>query len=81
MSSGSQPLPALLAAHPEHEEALRHLLSPSSGADGEELALMKTYFTVFRRVTRQWARGEIAPPDLAVADRCSAAVFKRSISA
>jgi len=59
---GSRVVRHALASQPEHEEALQHLLSPTSGEDGEELALMRTYFTVFRRVTRQWARGEIAPP-------------------
>ena len=50
-----------LSTEPEHEDALQRLLS-STGEDGEELELMRTYFTVFRRVTRRWARGEIAPP-------------------
>lgn len=59
---GSRVVRHALSEEPEHEEALRHLLSPTTGSDGEELELMRTYFTVFRRVTRKWARGEIAPP-------------------
>jgi len=59
---GSRVVRHALESQPEHEDALRHLLSPATGADGEEIELMRTYFNVFRRVTRQWARGEIAPP-------------------
>lgn len=58
---GSRVVRHALSSEPEHEDALRHLLS-ATGTDGEEIELMRTYFTVFRRVTRQWARGEIAPP-------------------
>lgn len=52
---------ALLSA-PEHEEALR-LLRAGAGGDGQDVERMRTYFTVFRSVTRQWARGEITAPD------------------
>lgn len=58
---GSRVVRHALSSEPEHEEALRRLLSPIGG-DGEEIELMRTYFTVFRQVTRRWARGEISPP-------------------
>lgn len=58
---GSRVVRHALSTEPEHEEALHRLLS-SAGEDGEEIDLMRTYFRVFRRVTRKWARGEIAPP-------------------
>jgi broad specificity phosphatase PhoE len=58
---GSRVVRHALSNEAEHEEALRRLLS-GSGDDGQEVELMRTYFTVFRRVTRRWARGEIAPP-------------------
>jgi broad specificity phosphatase PhoE len=59
---GSRVVRHALSSEPEHEDALRRLLAPVSGEEGEEIELMRTYFTVFRRVTRRWARGEIAPP-------------------
>ena len=49
-----------LSTEPEHEDALQTLLDRSE--DGEELELMRTYFSVFQQVTRRWARGEMAPP-------------------
>lgn len=58
---GSRVVRHALESEPEHEEALQRLLS-STGEEGEEVELMRTYFTVFRRVTRRWARGEISPP-------------------
>jgi broad specificity phosphatase PhoE len=61
---GSRVVRHALSTEPEHEEALARLLGPGTGGDGEEVELMRTYFTVFRRVTRRWARGEIAPPDV-----------------
>lgn len=58
---GSRVVRHALSEEPEHREALERLLAVK-GEDGEEIELMRTYFTVFRRVTRRWARGEIAPP-------------------
>lgn len=58
---GSRVVRHALSTEPEHEEAFARLLA-STEDDGEEVELMRTYFTVFRRVTRRWARGEIAPP-------------------
>jgi len=60
---GSRVVRHALSAEPEHAEALERLLAPS-GKDGEAVELMRTYFTVFRRVTRRWARGEVAPPEV-----------------
>jgi broad specificity phosphatase PhoE len=58
---GSRVVRHALSTQPEHEEAMQRLLSQSSEG-GEEIELMRTYFKVFRQVTRRWARGEIAPP-------------------
>ncbi|MGD2044884.1 MAG: histidine phosphatase family protein [Gemmatimonadota bacterium] len=58
---GSRVVRHALSTEAEHQDALQRLLA-STGEDGEEMELMRTYFTVFRRVTRRWARGEIAPP-------------------
>jgi broad specificity phosphatase PhoE len=60
---GSRVVRHQLASEPEHHASHRRLLAGSGGGDGE-VELMRTYFTVFRRVTRQWARGELAPPDV-----------------
>lgn len=60
---GSRVVRHALSSEAEHEDALNRLLS-TTGADGEEVELMRTYFSVFRRVTRKWARGETAAPDV-----------------
>ena len=60
---GSRVVRHALSSELEHAEALERLLA-KTGEDGEEVELKRTYFTVFRRVTRRWARGEIAPPDV-----------------
>ena len=60
---GSRVVRHALSSAPEHEEALR-LLRSGAGEEGQDVERVRTYFTVFRRVTRQWARGEIAPPDV-----------------
>lgn len=61
---GSRVVRHALSAEPEHEEALQRLMAPITGGDGEEVELMRTYFDVFRRVTRRWARGDLAPPEV-----------------
>lgn len=60
---GSRVVRHALSSEPEHEDALKRLLS-TTGEHDEEVELMRTYFTVFRRVTRRWARGETAAPDV-----------------
>jgi len=60
---GSRVVRHALTSEPEHEDSLRRLLSPT-GEEGGADELMRTYFTVFRRVTRRWARGEVASPDV-----------------
>lgn len=59
---GSRVVRHALSTEAEHEEALRRLRAPTTGVEGEEVELMRTYFTVFREVTRKWARGEVAAP-------------------
>ena len=60
---GSRVVRHALSSEAEHAEALERLLAPS-GKGGDEAELMRTYFTVFRSVTRRWARSEIAPPEV-----------------
>ncbi|MDH3205810.1 MAG: histidine phosphatase family protein [Gemmatimonadota bacterium] len=60
---GSRVVRHALSSEPEHEQAL-HRLSSRAGGDGQDVERMRMYFTIFRRVTRQWARGEIVPPDV-----------------
>lgn len=60
---GSRVVRHALSTEAEHEEAMQRLLS-STGEEGQEIELMRTYFSVFRSVTRRWARGEIAPPNV-----------------
>jgi broad specificity phosphatase PhoE len=60
---GSRVVRHALSTDPEHEEARQRLLA-RTGEDEEEIELMRTYFSVFRRVTRSWARGEVAPPGM-----------------
>jgi broad specificity phosphatase PhoE len=61
---GSRVVRHALSSEPEHAEALQRLLT-TTGEDGEEAELMRTYFTVFRSVTRRWARGELPLADVA----------------
>jgi broad specificity phosphatase PhoE len=58
---GSRVVRHALSTESEHEDALKRLRT-STGEDGEEVELMRTYFDVFRSVTRKWARGELASP-------------------
>jgi broad specificity phosphatase PhoE len=60
---GSRVVRHALSSEPEHEDAFKRLLSATS-EEGEEVEVMRTYFTVFRRVTRKWARGETAAPEV-----------------
>ncbi len=59
---GSRVVRHALSTESEHEEALARLLTATADDGASEVELMRTYFSVFRRVTRRWARGEIAPP-------------------
>jgi broad specificity phosphatase PhoE len=61
---GSRVVRHALSSDPEHEEALRRLTLSARGTDGDTADRTRTYFRVFQRVTRRWARGEIAPPDV-----------------
>jgi broad specificity phosphatase PhoE len=59
---GSRVVRHALSTDPDHDGALRLLQAPATGRDGEDADLKRTYFEVFQRVTRSWARAEIAPP-------------------
>lgn len=58
---GARVVQHALSTEPEHEESLQQLFS-TPREDGRHPDVMRTYFRVFRQVTRRWARGEISPP-------------------